>query len=129
MNVDKYKEIIGNKFALVSVDTCQISSGLLLKLEAYDRFLKKNPALRNNIILLQVIKYDKCDVINESFEKQLDEAISDICTSYGKEVIHVMKVDQFSVEERFALLTFGDVLFYLQVREGNCMVIFCLYST
>jgi trehalose-6-phosphate synthase len=71
-----------------------------------------------------VIKYDKCDVINSSYEKQLDEAISDLCTSYGNDVIHVMKVDQFSVEERFALLSYGDVLFYLQVREGNCMVIF-----
>jgi trehalose-6-phosphate synthase len=106
------------------VDTCHNSSGLLLKLEAYDKFLKKNPGLRNNIVLLQIIKYDKCDLINQYFETQLDEALTDLSKNYGDTVIHVIKVEKFSVEERFALLSLGDVLFYLQVREGNCMVFY-----
>ena len=104
------------------MDTCKISSGLLLKLEAYDKFLKKNQELRNNIILLQIIKYDKIDLINQSYEKELDESINDIKKSYGENAIYVEKLVHFSVEERFALLSLGDVLFYLQVREGNCMV-------
>ena len=99
-----------------------MSSGLFLKLEAYDKFLKKNPNLRNNVILLQIIKYDKCELVYSLFEKQLDDTINEIKKTYGEDVIYVIKVEQFSVQERFALLSLGDILFYLQVREGNCMV-------
>ena len=93
-----------------------------MKLEAYDKFLKKNPGLRNNIILLQIVKYDRCETIYQSYEKELDESVNDIKKSYGENSIYILKVNKFSVEERFAILSLGDVLFYLQIREGNCMV-------
>ena len=94
-----------------------------MKLEAYDKFLKKNPNLRNNVILLQIIKCDKCELSNSLF-KQLDETIIEMKKNYGDDIIYVLKVEQFSVQERFALLSLGDVLYYLQVREGNCMVLY-----
>lgn len=119
--LDTYKNLVKNKFCLVSVDAPTFSSGILFKLEAYKRFLYKYPEARNNIVFLQVIKYDENEVCDLSFEKQLEEIVNVINSEYSQ-ALHVIKVNKFTVPQRFALFTLASSLFYLQIREGNCMV-------
>ena len=122
-SVDTYKNFIKNKFCLVSIDQSQVTSELYFKFEAFRRFLEKFPEVRNNIVLLQIIKTDECQNNNEDFYSKIQEIAHDITTQFSNEVIKLIKVDKFTVPERFALFSEANALFYLQLREGNCMVI------
>jgi trehalose 6-phosphate synthase/phosphatase len=117
-----FKQIIKNKFSLVSIDNPSQASGLLLKMEAYKRFLDKFPGARNDIILLQVIKMDENDTKDGLFYKQFEEITNSIIKEYSEDVLKLVFVNKFSVKERFALFSLGSSLYYLQLREGNCMV-------
>ena len=119
--LDIFKNIIRNKFCLVSIDSPNFSSGLILKLESYKRFLEKYPEVRNNIVLIQIIKYDDNDISDCNFEKQLNGMINEIELEY-KECLKIFKLNKFTVPQRFALFTLGSSLFYIKIREGNCMV-------
>ena len=81
---------------------------------------------RNNIIFIQVIKYDENDICDLMFEKQLDKLVEDISAEYSQ-ALHIIKVNKFTVPQRFALFTQASALYYLQIREGNCMVILLIY--
>jgi len=37
--------------------------------------------------------------------------------------IKIIKVNKFSLAERFSLFSLGACLYYLQIREGNCMYV------
>ena len=43
--------------------------------------------------------------------------------SITPEAVKLIKVNKFSVPERFALFSLGACLYYLQIREGNCMYV------
>jgi len=94
----------------------------LLKLIAYKRFLDRFPEVRNSIILIQIIIKEFDDNNTEKFTKEVSLLITDIINEYGNEVVHFMEVRNFSVPQRFALFSIPCALFYLQIREGNCMV-------
>jgi trehalose 6-phosphate synthase/phosphatase len=119
--LESFKNIVKNKFCLVSIDSPTFSSGILLKLEAYKRFLDKYPEVRNNIIYIQVIKYDENDICDLIFEKQLQEITNEIESNYNT-ALQIIKVNKFTVPQRFALFTLASALYYLTIREGNCMV-------
>lgn len=123
-NLEKFKKLSKSRFALVSVDSPQECSGLLFKLVAYKRFLDRFPEARNNIVLVQIIKKEFIDARIEHFLKEINSVITEIISEYGNEVINVIEVKKFTVPERFALFSLPCGLFYLQIREGNCMVIY-----
>lgn len=122
VNFEKFKKSTNNRFSLVSVASPQEASGLLFKLIAYKRFLERFPEARKNIVLLQIIKKDFFDARVEKFMKEIHTVIAEIIFEFGSEVINVIEVKKFSVPERFALFSLPCALFYLQIREGNCMV-------
>jgi len=123
LNLEKYKNLAKNKFCLVSVDIPQEASGLLFKLIAYKRFLDRFPEVRNSTVLLQIIKKDFMDGKTEKFMIEINTIINEIVADYGPEVINLIEAKKFSVPERFALFSLPCALFYLQIREGNCMVL------
>lgn len=122
-HLDIYRKIINNKFCLMSIDSPDEASGLLLKMLAYKKFLDKYVECRENIILLQIVKFDnETSEIKSTFMSQVEELENEIKQSYGEGVIKLINVNKFTVQERFALFSLGSALYYLQVREGNCMV-------
>ncbi len=121
--VENYKKIIGDKFCFVSVDQPQEMSSLNFKLEAYKRFLEKFPALKGKVILLQVIKWEDLDNVDPIFLQKLDELVENIQQTITPDCIKIIKKEHFSVPERFALFFTSNSLFYLQLREGNCMFV------
>ena len=121
-HVDNFRSMIGDKFCFVSVDHPNESSGIYFKLEAYKRFLEKFPSLRNNVILLQVIKCEDFENINPDFFEQLEEMLKEI-SQIANDALKIVKVNKFSVPGRFALFSLGNSLLYLQLREGNCMYV------
>ena len=122
LNLEKFRKISNNKFCLVSVDNPQEASGILFKILAYKRFLDKFPEVRNKIILVQIIKFDAIDNVCEKFLSEINILIEELTKEYSEEVIKIIKVPKFTVPERFALFSLPCSLFYLQIREGNCMV-------
>jgi trehalose 6-phosphate synthase/phosphatase len=120
MHVKNFKSLIGDKFSLVSVDLPNDRSGLLLKLESYRRFLEKFTTARENLILIQIIKSDDIDQISEAYMEMVENMIQSINTLYPNSV-KLIKCKKFSVSERFSLFSLGACLFYLNIREGNCM--------
>ncbi len=122
VNVEIFRNLISDKFCFVSVDSPNESSGLDLKLEAYKRFLLKFPNLQNNVILLQIIKYEETDSIDPVFSKDVDDMLEEI-KKINMNCIKIIKVNKFSVAERFSLFSLGSCLYYLQIREGNCMYV------
>jgi trehalose 6-phosphate synthase/phosphatase len=124
VNLEKFKNLAKNKFCLVSVGNPQEASGILFKLIAYKRFLDRFPEVRNNIVLLQIIKKDFVDSKSEKYLSEINTVLNEIIADYGTEVINLMEVKKLSVPERFALFSLPCALFYLQIREGNCMVIY-----
>lgn len=116
---ENFKSMVKDKYCLVSIDNPNPSSGLLLKLQAYKKFLDKLSG--NEIILLQIIKTDENYVSNELFEKHLEEMINTIQREYPN-MLKIVKVPKCSITVRFAALALGSTLFYLQIREGNCTV-------
>jgi trehalose 6-phosphate synthase/phosphatase len=122
--LDYYKNITKDKFCLVSISQPKTNTGLLLMLEAYKRLLEKSPDIRKNIFLLLVLKYEEDGSCNLKIEEDFNEYYNEIVKGYGQDVIYVEKVMHLSVPERFALFSLEGVLFYLNIREGNCMVKF-----
>jgi len=121
-NLERFKNISKNKFCLVSVDNPQDASGILFKLIAYKRFLDRFPEVRNGIILLQIIKKDFIDPKTEKYLSEIYTVLNEIIADYGPDVINISEVKKMTVPERFALFSLPCALFYLQIREGNCMV-------
>jgi trehalose 6-phosphate synthase/phosphatase len=121
-NLEKFRAIADNRFSLVSVDHPQESSGLLFKLIAYKRFLDRFPEVRNSIVLIQILIKEFDDKNIEKYTNEVTLLINDIINEYGNEVIYFTEVKNFSVPQRFALFSIPCSLFYLQIREGNCMV-------
>jgi trehalose 6-phosphate synthase/phosphatase len=115
-----FKSLIGDKFALVSIDLPNDRSGLLLKLESYKRFLEKFPDIKENLIYIQVIKSDDFDQISEEYMKMVENMVQNI-NSFCVDSVMLIKCKKFSVSERFALFSLGACLYYLNIREGNCM--------
>lgn len=122
--VESYKKLIQNKFCLVSIDQSEETSGLYFKFEAYKRFLEKFPEVRSKIMLVQILKSNESDVVSKDFYSKIEEISKEITDQYNHEVIKLIKVDKFTIPERFALFSLANSLFYLQLREGNCMVFY-----
>lgn len=125
-SIRKYEALLKNKFSLVSIDNFDESSCLLLKFEAYSKFLDKlveqgQPV--ENIVLLQVIKEIPYKTLRTKFIEELDECVLEIKKKHGEGSIIIIKVKNFPIPERFALFKLGSVLYHLQIREGNCMYI------
>lgn len=161
-----YEELVNGRFSFVSIDNFDEASSVLLKLEAFIRFLVKiststfsnrsynpgfnNPSslndmnakrdtsrnfsnmncpnqskssLKDSFIYIQVLKKEKNRHIRSSFEREVNELIQEIHDKFGKEILTVIYEESFSVIERLALFKAGSVLFYLQIREGNCICI------
>jgi trehalose 6-phosphate synthase/phosphatase len=122
--LDIYRNIVKDKFCLISISYTKNNSGLLLILESYKKLLEKYPEIRKNIILLLVLRYEEDGSCNIKVEEQYEEYYNEIVKEYGESVLHIEKVNNLSVPERFALFSLEGVLFYLNIREGNCMVLF-----
>jgi trehalose 6-phosphate synthase/phosphatase len=108
--IASYKKLIKNKFCLVSIDQSQETSGLYFKFEAYKRFLEKFPEVRNKIMLLQIVKCDETDSVNKEFYSKVEEISNQITDQYSNEVIKLIKVDKFSIPERYALFSLANSL-------------------
>jgi trehalose 6-phosphate synthase/phosphatase len=118
-----YKNIIKDKFCLISISYAKNNSGLMLILESYKKLLEKFPEIRKNIILLLVLRYEEDGSCDLRVEEQLAEYYDEIIKEYSENVIYIEKVCNLSVPERFALFSLEGLLFYINIREGNCMVI------
>jgi len=121
---NEFLELTKGKYILASQDIFSETSGILHKLEAYNRFLESDSSIRDKIVYVQIIQKDE----NYKFycEKEVeDEAnilINGIIKQYGNEVLKIIEVKKSSIAVRLALFSVASTLFYLQMREGNCMV-------
>lgn len=121
---NKYINLLNNKFSLVSIDNFEESSSILLKIESYKRFLillKDKNISTNNIVLYQVIKNMKYKTLKQNYIKEVNELIHEVKSIFGEESIIIEFVDNFNIAKRYALFMLGSILYYLQIRKGNCL--------
>jgi len=119
----EFSELVNGKYSLVSQDVYSESSGILHKLEAYNRFLGSHDNVRNKIILVQLIHKNIEDGnFDQQIEDQVNILVKEITEQYGNNVLKLIEVKKPSIAERLALFSVGSCILYLQMREGNCMV-------
>ena len=82
----KYKQIIQNKFSMISIDNIHEPTQLLIKLEAYDIFISKHPEIVDSIVLIEVIIYDNTD--EKKLMPEIKEKYKEIVTKYGNDVMY-----------------------------------------
>ena len=124
--LNKYQSFLKDKFSLVSIDTFEEPSSLLLKMEGYNRFLQKLSDMGEpikDITFLQVIVKIKYKTLRTKYIQEVEESIKDIKAKYGEDALRVFFVDKISIPERLAIFKLGSVLYYLHVREGNCIYV------
>ncbi|RFU73685.1 glycosyltransferase family 20 [Trichoderma arundinaceum] len=111
-----YKVIIG-------CDPMDRFGGVEKKLQAFERFLDRNPSWRQKVVLLQITGPSTAedeDGDNIVYARKVNDLASSINEEYGSldftpVQIHTQKLSQ---DEYFALLRFGDVAINTCVREG-----------
>lgn len=122
--VKQFKQISQGKYTLVSIDNLNDIPGLIIKIEAYRKFLLKHPHLLSQITLIQIIKGGSEEMSKFNHLKGKTDSIR---KEYGEDTLHLEMVESFFVEYRFALFAIADCLFYLESGSGNCIVRFIIY--
>lgn len=124
--INKYINLLKDKFSFVSIDNFEELSSLLMKFHCYDKFLLKLKEAKEDIskiTFVQIIKNVPFHYVNNQFKEELIEIINEIHKKHGEACLVVSFVDKVSIPERLALFKLGSVLYYLRVKNGNCMYV------
>ena len=77
--IENIKNKIGNSKVILSVDRLDYSKGIMHKLEAFDRFLDKNPKYIGKVILVVLVVPSRTNIEHyRMLKKQIDELIGNI---------------------------------------------------
>jgi trehalose 6-phosphate synthase/phosphatase len=107
--IKKFRNRIGDRKVILSIDRLDYTKGILSRLEAYDYFLEKNPAYREKVVLILVAVPSRSRVSQYVLlKKQVDEYVGRINGKYG--TIGWMPI---SYLYRFLPFPFLAALYYL----------------
>ena len=82
--IKKFRNRIGDRKVILSVDRLDYTKGILSRLEAFDFFLEKNPDYREKVVLILVAVPSRSRVSQYALlKKQVDEYVGRINGKYG----------------------------------------------
>ena len=116
---DKYSKITNNKFSIVSIDNPLELSQLIIKLEAYKAYLRKYPELKDKIILIQIITYDKGNG-EQKLSQNVQTISNEIIKEFGEGCLLIEHIQNISVWEQLALFSVCNILMIMQMWNGLC---------
>jgi len=123
--IERIKKKVGSNRVILSVDRLDYTKGILIRLEAFDHFLKKNPNLRGKVVLILVAVPSRTGV--ESYmilKKELDELIGKINGEHGTigwvPVWYLYRFLPFHTLT--ALYSIADVALVTPLRDGMNLI-------
>ncbi|MCP8304286.1 MAG: bifunctional alpha,alpha-trehalose-phosphate synthase (UDP-forming)/trehalose-phosphatase [archaeon] len=82
--INRVRKEIGERKIILSIDRLDYTKGILLRLEAFDAFLEKNPKYKEKVTLILVASPSRIKVEQyKQLKKQLDELVGGVNGKYG----------------------------------------------
>jgi trehalose 6-phosphate synthase/phosphatase len=117
---------IGEGFKIIlSIDRLDYTKGIPQRLEAFDLFLKRNPAYKGKAILIMVAVPSRTEVRRyKLLKQQVDNLVGDINGRHGKigwiPIWYLYRSFQF--KDLAALYAISDVIFVTPLRDGMNLI-------
>ncbi len=123
--IEKYRSIIRDSRAILSLDRLDYTKGIYNRLKSYELFLSKNPEWRGKIVLVIVVVPSRIIVEHyQLMKKQIDEIVGKINGSYGSidwtPVIYQYR--SLSFTEIAALYSVSDIALVTPLRDGMNLI-------
>ena len=122
--VDKYKKIIKDKLAFVSLDNAIEMTELILKFNSYKIYLEQNKEKKGKFILIEILSYK--NTYKNNLER-IHEEVKKIKDEFGEDSIYYEEFDEennnISYQELIAIFTLGNILFMLQRWNKICSLV------
>ena len=125
---EEYSKIINNRYCIISIDNVIEVTKFKIKLEAYNKFLEKNPDTKDKVVLFQVIQNRKESENYKVIGKNIIyQTIKNIKEKFGENVIHVEETNDsdnfFNYKKQLALFKNGNLLIINQKWRGICTMV------
>lgn len=121
----KIKKEVNNRKLILSVDRLDYSKGIIKRLEAFDKFLERNPDYKEKVTFAFVIVPSRTQVEHyEMLKRELDETAGRINGKYasiGWSPIWYM-YKSFPFDELVAMYNATDIAFVTPIRDGMNLV-------
>jgi trehalose 6-phosphate synthase/phosphatase len=123
--VQKLRENFGQKRLIMSIDRQDYSKGILNRLKGYESFLKKNPTIRNDVMMVMIVIPSRVGIKDYgAIKSQIDELIGRINGTYGTlsgmPILYQYRSLNFS--ELIAIYSMCDVGLVTPLRDGMNLV-------
>lgn len=123
--IDSYKQNKKNMKWILGVDRLDYIKGLVLKLRAYKRFLKENPAYRGKVQLVQVVIPSRTEVPEyQRLKTRIEQLVSSINGEFGTPAYMPVLYMYHGVSEYelSALYQLADIMYIGSRRDGMNLV-------
>lgn len=123
--IEKFKEIIGERKIVLSIDRLDYTKGVPQRLQAFDAFLRDHPEWREKVTLALVVSPSRSEVPRYSqLKKEIDEKVGRINGKYSKigwsPVLYIHRTLPFSTLA--ALYVISDAALVTPIRDGMNLV-------
>jgi trehalose 6-phosphate synthase/phosphatase len=123
--VENYKQYLGNKKLIISIDRLDYSKGIPDRLIAFDQFLEQHPEYREEVSLVMVVVPSRDQVeLYKKLKNEIDELVGRINGKYGNltwSPIHYF-YRGFPFHTIVAFYTMSDIALVTPLRDGMNLV-------
>lgn len=123
--ITKFREILGNRKIILSIDRLDYTKGIAQRLEAFSSFLERNPEYRERLTLIMVVVPSRTVVKRYAqLKRQVDELVGAINGRYGTigwtPIWYLYRSLPFY--PLVALYNMADIAFVTPVRDGMNLI-------
>lgn len=122
---EQYREMLGGKKAIISIDRLDYTKGVLNRLKGYAQFLNDNPQWHEKVVLVMLVVPSREGVESyQAMKKQIDEYIGKINGNYSSigwtPVIYLYK--SLDLNSLLGLYAASDAILVTPLRDGMNLV-------
>ena len=121
----RFRDHFGGRKIILGVERLDYTKGIPLKLEAFRRLLERNPDLRGNVVMIQVVVPSREEISSYAQQRQeIEQIVGQINGEFGSPgsvPIHYQHRSTPPVELA-ALYRIADVAFVAPLRDGMNLV-------
>jgi trehalose 6-phosphate synthase/phosphatase len=123
--VSRFREKLGNRRIVLSVDRLDYTKGIPQRLEAFDLFLERHPEQREKLVLVMVVVPSRTRVEQYAqLKKRVDELVGEINGKYGSigwtPVWYLYR--SLSFDSLVALYNLADIALITPLRDGMNLI-------
>lgn len=120
-----FKRQTGNRKVILTVDRIDPTKGFLVRLKAYQGFLRANPKYRGKVIMLMVAVPSRGDIDTyKKLRERVETLVDDINQEFGSSRWQPINYKATAVpfEQLAALYQLADIAFVVPLRDGMNLV-------